>query len=91
MTTNPELATALAFVLQKWKDTGADPVETKPFDELLERAKDETPLPAPPTPINVRHAEPEPRPKRPTHFVDDEKLAILDAEIEAVNREARDE
>lgn len=39
MTTDSELATALAFVLQKWKDTGADPVETKPFDDLLERLK----------------------------------------------------
>lgn len=87
MTAHSELATALAFVLQKWKDTGADPVETAPFDELLARTKDEMPpqIASPPPAVSV--AEPvTPAPKRRNFTAD--KLAVLDAEIEAANREA---
>lgn len=91
MISNSELATALAFVLQKWKDTGADSAETKPFDDLLERAKDEAPLPAAPVQIPVRYAETGPHPKRAVHFADEAKIAFLDAEIEAANREATEE
>lgn len=78
---NPELATALAFVLQKWKDTGADPVETKPFDELLERVKSE-PVPDEPVKLGPEGVAAS-RPK-----ISPDKIAVLDEEIDEANREA---
>lgn len=88
MTTTAELAAALAFVLQKWKDTGAAETDTKPFDELLARAKEEPqvlpPMPTTPAPVERRD---EPR-RKPQRLPMSEKLRALDAEIDAVNREA---
>jgi hypothetical protein len=87
VTANSELATALAFVLQKWKDTGADPVETKPFDELLARVASEPTAsePAPePEPVKLGREGVAARPRKDIS----NKLAVLDAEIDAANREA---
>lgn len=86
-----ELATALAFILGKWKENGADPVETKAFDELLARVKDD--LPPPPIPaqklvktedVEFRDRDFEPK-RRSTS--NDPRFAELDAEIDRLNRE----
>lgn len=50
--TETELATALAFVLQKWKQAGASAQDAGPFDELLKRVN-ETGQAATPVPVRV--------------------------------------
>lgn len=84
-----ELATALAFILAKWKETGADPVETKAFDELLARVKDEPAvIPAPKLvkadEVGFRDKDFEPKRRVAPS---DPRFAELDAEIDRLNRE----
>ena len=86
--TATELAIALAFVVSKWKDTGADPIETRPFDDLLARVKLDPP-PLEPAPLPPLKIDPDDLPpSRRTRVDRTDKLAVLDAEIDAVNREA---
>jgi hypothetical protein len=82
--TYSELATALAFILQKWKETGADPVETKAFDDLLARVKDEPPTGLPSKTVQNVYLDDEPKRRSTTS---DPRFAELDAEIDRLNRE----
>jgi hypothetical protein len=89
--TYAELAVAIAYVLQKWKDAGATEADTAPFDDLLIRAAaapPEQPAPA------ARKAKPDDDddPKPPRKGIDySPQLAALDAAIEDENRRALDE
>lgn len=72
--TDTELATALAFVLRKWKEAGASHADTEPFDALLARTREpgteQTPTPVlvrvSPPPIKAEDPEDDYRPATPT-------------------------
>lgn len=89
-----ELATALSYVLERWKSAGASPIDAKPFDDLVERLMDEpaqtgSPPASEPEPVGQLNVSCEvPPPRRVSSRDMSDKLAILDAEIDAANRDA---
>lgn len=96
--TYAELAVAISYVLQKWKDAGAPEAETAQFDDLLIRAAS-APNPEPtiiPAAKLVKADEPfrdadfEPTRRKSQRLPMSEKLRALDREIDAVNREVED-
>jgi hypothetical protein len=91
--TYAELAVAIAYVLQKWKDAGAPEAETAQFDDLLIRAAAAPPEQPVPPARKAKADDDDDAPVTPPRKGIDysPQLAALDAAIEEENRKALDE